>query len=114
VEYKRGKPKQSRCDEVQICAQAFCLEEMLGVAIGEGALFYGRTRRRTRVVFDGALRRRTVQAAERFHDLFREGQTPRAVREPKCDDCSLLSVCIPDAQGQSAERYLFRLFEEGS
>ncbi|HBA53049.1 MAG TPA: CRISPR-associated protein Cas4, partial [Syntrophorhabdus aromaticivorans] len=47
VEYKRGKPKPDNCDAVQLCAQAICLEEMLDVAVPQGALFYGRTRRRT-------------------------------------------------------------------
>ena len=48
VEYKRGKPKPDHCDKVQLCAQAMCLEEMLSVPVPEGALFYGRTRRRAR------------------------------------------------------------------
>ena len=57
VEYKRGKPKPHRADEVQLCAQAICLEEMFGVAVPEGALFYGETRRRMPVAFDAGAAR---------------------------------------------------------
>ncbi len=69
VEYKRGKPKADSCDEVQLCAQAMCLEEMLGVAIGGGALFYGTNRRRTEVRLDGALRGRTEELARQAGEM---------------------------------------------
>ena len=65
VEYKRGRPKKAPWDKVQLCAQAMCLEEMLETQIAEGALFYGKTRRRQRVVFDEALRSETKAAAAR-------------------------------------------------
>lgn len=111
VEYKRGRPKAHRADEVQLCAQALCLEEMLGTAVPAGALYYGRTRRRKEVQFDSALRALTEETAERLHELIRSGQTPRAVREAKCDQCSLVDLCLPEAMGgprRSAERYLAR------
>lgn len=97
VEYKRGKPKSHDADRVQLCAQALCLEEMFAVSIPAGALFYGQTRRRREVPFDDALRELTEQTAGRLHALIGAGVTPRAVREPKCDNCSLLPVCLPDA-----------------
>jgi CRISPR-associated exonuclease Cas4 len=106
VEYKRGRPKAHRADEAQLCAQALCLEEMLGVEIPAGALFYGQPRRRMEVAFDDALRQLTEEAAARFHDLVDRGTTPRPVREPKCDQCSLLGVCLPAAPAHSAQRYL--------
>lgn len=107
VEYKRGRPKGNRCDEVQLCAQAICLEEMLDVRIDAGQLFYGQNRRRTDVVFDDVLRQTTELAAVRLHEMIRSGRTPRAAREPKCDRCSLLNLCMPDAvrPGNSAARY---------
>lgn len=110
VEYKRGKPKRDRSDEVQICAQALCLEEMLGAAVPAGALFYGTTRRRTDVVFDAPLRARTEEAARRFHELMATGTTPRAQREAKCDGCSMLDLCMPDPPHvrRSASGYLDR------
>ena len=97
VEYKRGKPKVHRADEVQLCAQALCLEEMLHRPISDGALFYGKHRRRTSVAFDEALRLLTREATTRLHELIRSGITPRAVREKKCESCSLLELCMPDA-----------------
>ena len=97
VEYKRGKPKLHRADEVQLCAQALCLEEMLNVTIPKGFLFYGETRRRTSVAFDDELRAVTVAAIERLHQLIASRVTPLALREKKCDKCSLLDICLPDA-----------------
>jgi CRISPR-associated exonuclease Cas4 len=97
VEYKRGKPKTGDCDRVQLCAQALCLEEMLAVAIPFGGLFYGRRKRRTVVNFDSALRASTVETARRLHAMIASGRTPPAVKEPKCDRCSLIGICLPDA-----------------
>lgn len=97
VEYKRGKPKRDDSDRVQLCAQGLCLEEMLSVEVPAGALFYGRTRHRLDVALDATLRRRTEEAAARLHELIARGRTPRAVREPKCESCSLLDLCLPDA-----------------
>ncbi len=108
VEYKRGRPKPHRADEVQLCAQALCLEEMLGVSIAEGALFYGKEQRRVPVTLDDELRALTADAAFRLHRLLREGITPPAVREPKCERCSLLELCLPQAmtRRRSAQRFL--------
>ncbi len=110
VEYKRGRPKRDRSDEVQLCAQALCLEEMLGDTVPAGALFYATTRRRLDVAFDAGLRAETETAAVRLRALIAGGITPRARREPKCDRCSLLHLCLPDAAApeRSASRYLER------
>ncbi len=97
VEYKRGKPKAHAADEVQLCAQALCLEEMLGCPIAGGALFYGKRRRQTPVIFDETLRALTRDSARRLHQLFAARITPPAVREKKCESCSLLDLCLPDA-----------------
>lgn len=99
VEYKRGQPKKDRCDEVQLCAQALCLEEMLGITIHSGALFYGKPRRRYEVYFDNELRCETETLASRLHDLTRAGKTPHATYEKKCENCSLFSVCLPKSVG---------------
>lgn len=95
VEYKRGRPKKDDADRVQLCAQALCLEEMLGVAVPNGALFYGETRRRMDVVFDGRLRTRTEAVAGELHALMAAGVTPAAIYEPKCRRCSLVEICMP-------------------
>ncbi len=96
VEYKRGKPKKDKSDEVQLCAQAMCLEEMLDVAIPEGAVFYGRNKRRRAVVFDDDLRRLTTDTAQKVHALFDAKITPAANLDARCKACSLLDVCLPD------------------
>ena len=108
VEYKRGRPKRDRCDEVQLCAQALCLEEMLEVQIPAGALFYGSTRRRYDVEFSEDLRSETTSLAERMHMLFDNAETPSASFSRKCRKCSLLPVCIPETTGtpRSAVEYL--------
>jgi CRISPR-associated exonuclease Cas4 len=95
VEYKRGRPKKDNCDKVQLCAQALCLEEMLNTDIPEGALFYGKTRRRQDVAFDRALRLETEKAAKRVHELIKAGKTPKPVYAKKCDSCSFVELCLP-------------------
>jgi CRISPR-associated exonuclease Cas4 len=105
VEYKRGKPKSANCDRIQLCAQALCLEEMLGCAIPGGALFYGVTRRRLDVGFDTPLRADVERMAVRMHDLYEAGKTPMAKEEPKCGNCSLLEICMP-GKDRSVSRYL--------
>lgn len=96
VEYKRGKPKSHRADDVQLCAQAMCLEEMLGVSIASGCLYYGERRRRTDVAFDPALRELVAATAAAVHACFHSGTTPQADYEPRrCDACSLIELCQP-------------------
>ena len=99
VEYKRGAPKSHRADEVQLCAQAICLEEMLGVSIAAGALFYGETRRRTDVPFDAELRVLTEDVAAKVHELMRSGETPPPVLTKGCKACSLFDQCRPEDVG---------------
>lgn len=114
VEYKRGRPKKDNCDEVQLCAQALCLEGMLGRDVPEGALFYGQNRRRKDVTFDTKLRRETTEAATSLHTLIRSGITPSARYEKKCDTCSLLDICLPKTAGmnKNVNRYLKRILTE--
>jgi CRISPR-associated exonuclease Cas4 len=102
VEYKRGRPKAGGADEVQLCAQAICLEEMLGLEVPRGALFYGKTRRRKSVEFTPALRSRVKAAARRCRELFDARFTPRVARHKGCDHCSLLELCLPGVTGPPA------------
>ena len=117
VEYKRGRPKAHRADEVLLCAQALCLEEMFGVPVPEGALFYGKARRRTAVAFDGELRALTRRIALETRALIAAGRTPRPVYETRrCDACSLLELCRPKrlGRGGSVAAWLrARIEEEG-
>lgn len=99
VEYKRGKPKAHRGDEVQLCAQALCLEEMLAVSIPKGFLFYGTLRRRTEVAFDETLRQLVEATIARARSILDSGELPSAVYEAKkCSACSLADTCQPRAK----------------
>lgn len=97
VEYKRGRPKAHKADEVQLCAQAICLEEMFNQPVEQGALFYGATRRRSEVVFDASLRALTHQVAAQTRALLASGRTPPPVYKPACKKCSLQEICEPSA-----------------
>jgi len=111
VEYKRGRPKSIDADRLQLCAQALCLEEMLGRAVPEGDLFYATVRRRETVAFDNALRAKTADAIAGTRAMLHSGTTPRAVySRGKCDRCSLKNLCLPKGTGptRSPQRYLAR------
>jgi len=114
VEYKRGKPKTDLSDKIQLCAQAICLEEMLGVAVPDGALFYGQTRRRLDVRFDEVLRQEMAQAAEQARSLIDSGKTPKPVYAKRCENCSLLAECLPRTieKKRSVKSYLTRILAE--
>ena len=108
LEYKRGKRKPTDCDAVQLCAQALCLEEMLGVSILQGAIFYGDPRRRLEIAFTPELRERTEQLTETMHHLYRSRITPAAQPGPYCRSCSLVDICLPEATADAngAARWL--------
>ena len=95
VEYKHGTEKEGREDEVQLCAQALCLEEMFLTEIPKGYLYYGETRRRTEIFFDEELRRHVEDIAGQMHDLYTRGATPKVKTSKKCQSCSLKELCIP-------------------
>ncbi|MGQ4827940.1 CRISPR-associated protein Cas4, partial [Enterococcus faecalis] len=88
-------------DEVQLCAQAMCLEEMQGQRVPEGALFYGETRRRLVVDFDDTLRALTAQVALDARRMIASGETPRPHYTPGCKKCSLQDLCGPQVLEKS-------------
>ena len=106
IESNRGKPKLHRADEVQLCAQALCLEEMTGRPVPEGALFYGETKRRVAVPFEAELRKLTEDTTLAFSALIAEGRTPPPVwKASRCRACSLIDLCRPKAVTKSALDY---------
>ena len=112
VEYKRGRPKEHRADELQLCAQAMCLEEMLCCPVPEGALFYGEKRRRTAVSFSPALREQVRAMLEEMHQLARRGYTPKVKPFKGCNACSLKEVCLPVlGKGRAVDAYLRQAVE---
>ena len=112
VEYKRGRPKKSDEDRVQLCAQALCLEEMLNVQVPRGALFYGEKRRRFDVVFDNALHDRVAEVAAAVHRMVDTDATPLPREGAPCRNCSLEPACRPDMKGRSAVNWLARRLVE--
>ena len=107
VEYKYGEPKVDERDMVQLCAQAFSLEEMFATSVTEGDLFYGRIRRRQRVVFNESLRQQVMELSTEMHRLFAEGITPLPEQTKACRSCSLVEICMPHtSKKRSVRRYL--------
>lgn len=96
VEYKRGRPKAHRADEVQLCAQALCLEEMFDRPVTEGALFYGQTKKRLVVPFDAELRALTIRIAGDVRAMLTSHQTPPPHAMLGCKRCSLAAQCRPN------------------
>lgn len=95
IEYKRGKPKENQEDELQLCAQAICLEEKFLTKIPKGYLFYGETKRRTEVLFTDELRQKVYNLSNEMHQLFSRGHTPMVKATSKCASCSLKDICVP-------------------
>jgi CRISPR-associated exonuclease Cas4 len=102
VEYKRGRRKRWDNNEVQLCAQALCLEEMLAVEVAAGAIYHIKSKRRQEVAFGAALRAQTEEAVRRFHELIAAGVTPPPVLRPRCRGCSLHDLCMPELLSQGA------------
>jgi len=114
VEYKRGKPKTNNSDKVQLCAQALCLEELTERRIENGALFYGKTRKRMEVCFDQLLRMETIKTINELRQMIASGVTPKASYSSKCKTCSLNDLCLPKilSKTSSVRSYINRMVKE--
>ena len=112
VEYKRGRSKIEPIDEIQLCAQTFCLEEMMRVKIPSGAIFYGEPRRRQVVLFSNDLRDKTKDLSIKLHQLLSQINIPKAEFSPKCKRCSLINQCLPEIiqKKNSANNYFYHFF----
>ena len=108
VEYKSGKKNSFGSDEVQLCCQALCLEEMFHSSISSGYVYYGKNKRRVEVSFDMDLRKRVKMVIQEMYSLFQRGETPPAVYQKYCENCSLLNLCLPQLseKKQSVASYL--------
>lgn len=111
VEYKNGKLRDEEEYELQLCAQAMCLEEMYDTTIPEGAIFYISSHRRKTVEFTDELREQVRDTVQKLEDIRRNYSIPPAVSGPKCKRCSLRELCLPDA-AQSAKKYCDKLANE--
>lgn len=110
VEYKRGKPKRHDSDAIQLCAQALCLEEMMGQSIDKGALWYWQTRHRMDIALNTALRQRTLSVITSVAELLRAGDTPKAQIGKHCQSCSLLDECRPKQLQDSSITYVSAIY----
>lgn len=95
IEYKKGKPNSYGADELQLCTQALCLEEMLLCKIPDGALFYAEPHRRVGISFDAALRQQVTAMLSEMLALFARGHTPKAKPSKSCNACSIKDLCLP-------------------
>lgn len=115
VEYKRGRPKSHRADEVQLCAQALCLEEMTGNRVPEAAVFYGRNRRRRIVAIDETLRSLTLQVADAARAAVAQGKLPPPEFDARrCSACSLQQLCRPRAPRRIGSDWMSRRIARAS
>ena len=113
VEYKRGKPKPHNADEMQLIAQAMCLEEMLMTRIPKGYLYYGETRRRTEVLFTEELRQSVRSCFEEMHAYYNRKYTPMVKTGTYCRQCSLNNICLPELSGaQPPDAYVSEMLKE--
>lgn len=116
VEYKSGKKKHDDCNEVQLCAQAMCLEEMFATSIPKGYLFYAKTRRTTEVNFEERLRERVRSLVAEMYTLYDNRITPAAVCGEFCQSCSLVHICVPklSEMKKAVEKYVDSMLRDGS
>ena len=113
VEYKKGKPKKTEEDHLQLVAQAMCLEEMFSTQISEGAIFYGETRRRESVIFSQEMRKEVRESFQEMHQYYDRGYTPKVKKKKACNSCSLKDVCIPNLEKSvSVKAYLSAMLKE--
>lgn len=94
VEYKSGKRHGKHAD-IQLCAQALCLEDMLGINVPQGAIYYGATRKRQEIAFDAALRERTLAIIAELRTMLTNQLLPNAPNDARCPNCSLITACLP-------------------
>lgn len=105
VEYKHGRPASHGADAIQLCAQAFCLEEMHQCPIPVGYLYYHSIRQRVKIELDEEIREKTRQAIAGTRQLLQSHALPPASRHPSCDACSLFDCCLPLPESSSVLRY---------
>ncbi|MCD8118781.1 MAG: CRISPR-associated protein Cas4 [Lachnospiraceae bacterium] len=113
VEYKKGKPKSTEVDILQLVAQAMCLEEMFSTEIPEGFLYYGEIRRREQVIISEDLKGEVRSMFQEMHQLFKRGYTPNVRWHKGCTSCSLKDICMPKlGKTGSVRNYIERSISE--
>jgi len=100
VEYKHGPRREHEHDDLQVCAQAMCLEEMTGKAVPRGAIYHHSSRRRREVIFDDGLRNRVAETVAAIQRMLVSKTLPPPVNDKRCDHCSLKESCMPSVIGE--------------
>lgn len=112
VEYKKGKPKLTEEDKLQLAAQVMCLEEMFSIQILEGAIFYGETRRREAVEITEELRAEVRKMFQEMHQYYARNYTPKVKSSKSCNACSLKEICLPKlGKTVSVQTYINQMLE---
>lgn len=111
VEYKHGDIREEKEYELQVCAQAMCIEEMTGCKIEYGYLYYEGDHRRVKVIFDEQKRELVVEASKGLHEMLKTRKTPYVVKSRRCSGCSLIDICLPGLR-KSAAGYIADLMRE--
>jgi CRISPR-associated exonuclease Cas4 len=104
VEYKHGPKRQQTHDDVQLAAQALCLEEMTGRPVPMGAVYHASSRRRREIAITPTLRRLVAETAVAIRSMLQAGQMPPAVNDARCPECSLIDLCQPQLLAAEARR----------
>lgn len=108
VEFKHGAKRQKVWDDLQLAAQAMCLQEMLGLPVMQGAIFHASSHRRREVSITPALRELVIQTAEAIRQMLAAGRLPPPVNDARCKECSLQEICQPQALGSRARQAALR------
>ena len=116
IEYKHGPKRVKEHDDLQLAAQALCLEEMTGKPVPKGVIYHFSSRRRREVNISATLREKVEAALVGIRSLMREGRLPPPVNDKRCDHCSLRNICQPEAiaNQQGLSRALGTLFDPES
>lgn len=102
VEYKKGRKKQWGNDDIQLCAQVLCLEEMFDAKIAKGFIYHAGSKKRREVFFDESLRKKTIETIDAVRQIIQNKTIPAAVLLPHCDGCSLRKICVPELTGTNS------------
>lgn len=113
IEYKKGKPKITEEDQLQLAAQALCLAEMFSTEVLAGAIFYGETRRREEVEITDKLRTEVYQMFQEMHQYYKRRYTPKVKYSKSCNACSLKNICLPKlGKAVSVKTYISQTLKE--
>ncbi|MCS6886272.1 MAG: CRISPR-associated protein Cas4 [Acidobacteriota bacterium] len=110
IEYKKGKKRQFENDDIQLCAQALCLEEMFSTAVPYGFIYHAESNKRRKVFIDQALRQLTIETIAKARKLLQSNITPPAQLKPRCRGCSLYDTCLPKLTDPQSRQHLLNKY----